>query len=288
MKKGLLLFFSLCLTICVHGQTTGKLFAVGSAVGDSIVELTAFPNNQFKFAGTLREGQLRIRDTEQHKSSSNYLKPKYEDSYVINNGLGYSTSRDSSVFWVVPFTEDRYRFTVNVSAKTLKGELFTPWNELFLVGGATEIGWESYIMLPLTRDEDELCTYTWTGELKNHPQYGEPRRFKILGQNAWDPKALHPFTADEDVLKSQYLLTNGSGDNKWQITKDGIYSLRVDVFRETIQAQYLGQSVGDTPSAITDVRQTATDGIRYNLAGQRVDEHYKGIVLINGRKMVSR
>ncbi|MCF0197218.1 MAG: SusF/SusE family outer membrane protein, partial [Bacteroidaceae bacterium] len=212
-------------------QTVTSLWACGSAVPDGCVELTAFPGKLFKFAGELREGELRIRNTQDHRSSSYYVKPKYEDSYIINNGLPFTLTRDTTA-WVVPVSEGRYRFTVDLNAKTVKGELFTPWNELFMVGGATDIGWESYIMLPFTREEDELCTWTWTGELRNHPEHNEPRRFKILGQNAWEPKALHPFTADEDVLTSQYLLTNGTGDNKWETTKDGYYTLRVDVFRE--------------------------------------------------------
>ena len=30
------------------------------------------------------------------------------------------------------------------------------------------------------------------------------------------------------------------------------------------------------------------DGIRYNLMGQKVDENYKGIIILNGRKMIVR
>ena len=41
------------------------------------------------------------------------------------------------------------------------------------------------------------------------------------------------------------------------------------------------------PSAIENV-SIKNDGIRYNLMGQRVDENYKGIVILNGRKMMVR
>lgn len=39
-------------------------------------------------------------------------------------------------------------------------------------------------------------------------------------------------------------------------------------------------------SSINAVKQQ--DGVRYNLAGQKVDESYKGVVIMNGRKMVQK
>ena len=41
------------------------------------------------------------------------------------------------------------------------------------------------------------------------------------------------------------------------------------------------------PSAIENV-SIKNDGIRYNLMGQRVDKNYKGVVILNGRKMMVR
>lgn len=222
-------------------QDMSRLFAVGSAVPGGIQELTAFPNKQFKYTGTLYQGTLAIRN---QGSIKRYLKPTYEDSYVVNNTLPYTLSSDSAVSqWVVPVTEDIYRITVDLNAKTLHGELFTAWNELFIVGGATECGWVTYTFLPFTRDPEEVCAWDWTGELKERPEYGEPRRFKFNGQNAWEPKVLHPFTSDEDVLKSTQILTGGTIDHKWSITKEGYYHIRVDVFRETVKAEYLGASL---------------------------------------------
>lgn len=41
------------------------------------------------------------------------------------------------------------------------------------------------------------------------------------------------------------------------------------------------------PTAVENVA-TKNDGIRYNLMGQKVDEHYKGVIILNGRKMIVR
>lgn len=222
------------------GQT--RLYAIGTAVPGGVQELTVFPNNQFKFAGALKEGTLMIATSDNTSSSTTqYLKPSYEDAYIVNHGLTYTTTRDSSLAkWIVPFSEDRFRFTVNTVAKTLSGELFCPWNELFVMGGATECAWTTYTFLPFTRLEDEICTWEWTGELKYRPENNEPRHFKFSGQNAWEPKMLHPFKNDENVLESKQLITNGAADNKWSVVNDGYYHIVIDVFRETIKAEYLG------------------------------------------------
>lgn len=44
----------------------------------------------------------------------------------------------------------------------------------------------------------------------------------------------------------------------------------------------------DDPSNITTVKTAVIDGTRYNLAGQKVDESYKGIVIMNGKKMIQK
>ena len=169
-------------------------------------------------------------DTEEAAADTKYIVPRYPDSYIVNNGLPFTVGTDvngTKAGWVVTLAEDRYRFTVDMTKRTLKGELFDAWDELFLVGGAASCGWESYIMLPFTRVEGERCTYTWTGELKNRTENVEPRRFKLTGQNAWEPKHLHPFTQDESPLTTTQLRTGGD-DTKWQIAADGWYRITVD------------------------------------------------------------
>ena len=273
-----------------------RLFAVGSAVPGGIQELTPFPNKQFKYTGTLYQGTLAIRN---QGSIKRYLKPTYEDSYVVNNTLPYTLSSDSAASqWVVPVTEDIYRITVDLNAKTLHGELFTAWNELFIVGGATECGWVTYTFLPFTRDPEEVCAWDWTGELKERPEYGEPRRFKFNGQNAWEPKVLHPFTSDEDVLKSTQILTGGTIDHKWSITKEGYYHIRVDVFRETVRAEYLGASMpgegGATSIGPSPQPSPKWEGEVYDLSGRKLNSKFKiqnsklpkGIYVVGGKKVI--
>ena len=278
----------LCFVYSNAGFAQDRYWAVGTAVPGGIQELTEFPNRQYKYTGRLIEGgSLTFRNMEVPKGISvRYIKPTFENAYAVTGATPFTLVRDSaSSQWIVPLTEDVYRITLDLNAKTLTGELFRPWNELFIVGGATECGWVTYTFLPFTRDENEVCTWEWTGELRERPEFGEPRRFKFLGQNAWEPKALHPFTSDEDVLQSTQLLTGGTGDNKWSIRKEGMYRIRVDVFRETVEAEYLGTApTADGPTGIDTPTSEKHSNEVYDLSGRKVNHLKKGIYIINGKK----
>ena len=303
MKRLLLILFlewSIVNVQCSMAQDYSRFWAVGTAVPGGIQELTPFPNNQFKYTGRLIEGgTLYFRNKETPTGSLiRYVKPTYEDAYAVTNTMPFTfaTVRDSTAsLWTVPLTEDVYRITIDVNAKTLTGELFRPWNELFIVGGATECGWVTYTFLPFTRDEDEVCTWDWTGELKERPEFGEPRRFKFLGQNAWDPKALHPYSQDEDILGSTQLLTGGIGDNKWNVSQEGYYHIRVDVFRETVHAEYLGPApTSEAPTAIDEIENSkSSNGKCYDLSGREIvnskssnSKLPRGIYIKEGRKVI--
>ena len=289
----LLLSVVSCLLSSVSAQDYSRFWAVGTAVPGGIQELTPFPNKQFKYTGRLIEGgTLAFRNMEIPQATTRYLKPTYEDAYAVTNTTPFTmaTARDSlASLWTVPLTEDVYRITIDINAKTLTGELFRPWNELFIVGGATECGWVTYTFLPFTRDENEVCTWIWTGELKERQEFGEPRRFKFMGQNAWEPKALHPFTQDEDILSSTQLLTGISIDNKWSVRQEGYYHIRVDVFRETVQAEYLGSNPTESEGQATGINEIvnrkSSNGKCYDLQGREVHQPKKGIYIRDGKKM---
>lgn len=254
MKKSLLLvIFMALLPIAVHAQT--QYYITGTAVPNGEQPLVAFPDGQYKYAGTLYEGTLCV-NSKTGTSVVRLLKPKYEDSYIVNHGIPYTTTSfaDSlAAQWVVPFCEERYRFTVDTKARTITGELFTPWDECFMVGGATECAWETYTFLPFTRDENEICVWTWIGELKYRSEHSEPSKFKIMGQNAWEPKSLHPYTNGEDILTTSQVRFNNGTDYKWSVRQDGYYSVRVDIFRETCEAKFLGTTMPGTPDGPTGI-----------------------------------
>ncbi len=315
-----IIFFTLHASLFmseVHAQA--NLWITGSGVPGGTQQLVKVPGQQiFKFAGSLLPGEVRIMDTETPVDNTKYLVPRYPDAYIVNNGIPFTQIANAEMpGWVVTFAEDRYRFTVDLSAMKLTGELFDSWDELFIVGGAVECGWKAHVMLPLERVEGERCTYTWTGELKNRSENVEPQRFKFMGQNAWDPKHLHPYKQDELPQNSTCLRTGGD-DTKWQINRDGFYRITVDVFRETFSAEYLGQSLdgetmrgeGEDATGIDIASDLSPKGERsgyiYDLQGRIVKEqgawgksqestsspitHHlsPGVYIIDGKRIVVR
>jgi hypothetical protein len=46
--------------------------------------------------------------------------------------------------------------------------------------------------------------------------------------------------------------------------------------------------VGDLTTGIKEISNRQVEGARYNLSGQRVSDGYKGIVIMNGRKVLTK
>ena len=237
-------------------QNFERLWATGTAVEEGSVELTRRPDGLFRFAGALKDGELKIQTTETfQKGVTQFLKPQLVDSYLINNGLRYAvTSDEIQPGWVVSFSEETYRFLVDPAAHTVTGELCLPWNEVLIAGsafagGSNNVEWNRNAMLPFERDHEDPYVFTWTGELGIFSGVVEPGRFKLEGQMTWGPRELHPFTQDEDILGARQM-RQGSDDTKWRVSKAGTYRITVNLFHETIEAELL-----------TDAQQSETDGI---------------------------
>ena len=273
-------------------QNFERLWATGTAVEEGSVELTRRPDGLFRFAGALKDGELKIQTTETfQKGVTQFLKPQLVDSYLINNGLRYTvTSDESQPGWVVSFSEETYRFLVDPAAHTVRGELCLPWNEVLIAGsafagGSNNVEWNRNAMLPFERDHEDPYVFTWTGELGIFSGVVEPGRFKLEGQMTWGPRELHPFTQDEDILGARQM-RQGGDDTKWRVSKAGTYRITVNIFHETIEAELL-----------TDAQQSETDGIHsleaqpslseralspayYNANGMRLQHPRRGLNLV--------
>ena len=263
-----------------------ELWATGTALPNGPCQLVLRPDGKFRFAGALAEGELLLMTTSTFQEGvTQFLKPKLIDSYLINYGLTYILTTDkNNAGWVVPFSEETYRFIVDTTDKTVRGELFLPWNELLIAGSAFPGGsdnteWKCDNMLPFVRDHEDPYVFEWTGELGIYEHVIEPGHFKLEGQMTWGPRELHPYNHDEDILEATQLRTGGD-DTKWQVKTPGTYHLRVNLFTETIQAELLSastrsiqettsiQTVNDAPSHIDhiyDLQGTAHHHLRQGL-----------------------
>lgn len=229
------LLFAVCCFVCSH-MAAQDLWITGSAVPGGAQKLEKVADNDYKYAGRLNAGELRVTTAKKPRKGTRFFSPVLMDANLVNKGIAYCETTDAKApAWQVVVSEDRYRLHVYTDRKELRGEIFQPWGELFIAGGATEAGWKEGKMLLMKQDLNNPCLWTWEGELKRHPEVEEPTSFKFQGQDRWYPKNLHPYRQGTDVLQDRRLRTGGD-DTKWVISRDGRYRITVDLFHETIQA----------------------------------------------------
>ncbi len=274
--------------VMAQAQDFQQLWVTGSAVPDGTCELTRRPDGQFRFAGALNAGELKIMTTEYYiKGTTQFLKPQLVDSYLINHGLNYTlTTDESQPGWVVSFQEDTYRLLVDPQARKVTGELMLPWNEVLIAGsafpgGSDRVEWKRDNMLPFERDHDNPYVFTWVGELGTYDNVVEPGRFKLEGQMTWGPRELHPFAQDEDLLESTQMCTGGA-DNKWHVWQNGTYRITVDLFRETFHAEllYASSNAEVTGVEILNAENNETSKKIYHINGTRYPQLRRGLNIV--------
>ncbi len=280
----------ICLLVAIPSlaQDFDELWATGSAVPDGTYQLVKRPDGQFRFAGALNQGELKIMTTETfQKGVTQFLKPQLVDSYLVNKGLNYViTSDESQPGWVVSFQEDTYRFLVDPASRKVTGELMLPWNEVFIAGsafegGANHVEWNRNGMLPFERDHDNPYVFSWTGELGEFGGVVEPGRFKLEGQMTWGPRELHPYVQDEDLLSSTQM-RQGGDDTKWHVYIPGTYHIVVDLFNETFHAELIAGANTYETDGVDGIDGTS-DGMPtavYNMGGVRMPSLQKGLNIV--------
>lgn len=268
LGKALFLVLASAFIMSTTALSQARLWISGSAVPGGTQALTRFDTDvtgkySFKFHGKLLPGKLYVQTTEEKGNSTYYYAPRQVDANVVNNGIPYLTTRDTTeAAWTVLFEADNYRFTVLPSERSLTGELFSQWYEAWIVGGCVEDNqgsgssagqWQVSAGKAMTRSPYDPNVWSWTGELKVYPSNEESNRLKINGQYGWSPKVLHPFRANQSLTSATQFWYCGPNDTKWTINQDGYYYITINVFEETMHAEYLGTTI---PSGLQSVPKT--------------------------------
>ncbi len=101
-------------------------------------------------------------------------------------------------------------------------------------------------------------------------------------------------TGDESTV---YVLGAKDGVAVWGLLKNGSVLPAGKVYFKTdapLAKEFLNIIINDTEETssetdgINKVSTNLENGVRYNLAGQKVSKDYKGIVIVNGRKMLNK
>lgn len=188
------------------------------------------------------------------------ITPNTAPETLTTSAGGYATY---SADYAVNYSElglTAYTLTVDETNKTVTAKAFTgvvPAGKAVLVKGDAS---KAYTLTPATTEGDAtFATDLMTGATKaDGTQYGFTTKFGT--------PAFAQVKSGQDIpAKKGYIVLNGASAAKYSICFDdeatGIH---------TIEAA------------------SAANAAMYNLAGQRVDKAYKGIVIVNGKKYLNK
>lgn len=224
-----------------------NLWITGSAIPDNIAKLTEDPMQTagcFRYNGKLQSGEFKIMNTPTVQPETKFYVPSTEDTDVVGFGSMQIVDKADEAGWNVTVPDDYYKIKIDAINNTLNGEIFIARDDLFIVGGATKVGWDSGKSIRLQKDENNPNIFIFSGILQESKSGNDRNMFKLLGQNNWGPISFHSKQQGETLIGSKYIYENLPGDQKWAIdkTKQGNYLIKVDLLKETIDATY-GKSI---------------------------------------------
>lgn len=183
-----------------------------------------------------------------------------ETETLTTSAGGYATY---SADYAVNYSElglTAYTLTVDETNKTVTAKAFTgvvPAGGAVLVKGDAS---KAYTLTPATTEGDAtFATALQTGATKaDGTQYG-------FTSKSGTPAFAQVVSGQEIPAKKGYIVLNGSSAAKYAINFDG-----------------------EATGIHTIEAASAANAAMYNLAGQRVDKAYKGIVIVNGKKYLNK
>ena len=228
-----------------HNVNDTDLWITGTAVPDKIAKLTEDPMliaGCFRYHGKLQPGEFKIINTPDIQANTRYYVPASEDVNAVGASTIQITDKADTQGWNVTVADDNYKIKMNAMNNTLDGKIFVARDDLFIVGGVTDVGWDSGKAIRMKKDVNNPNVFVFTGILKEGKLGNDRNMFKLLGQTDWGPVSFHSRMQGEPLLGSEHIYENLPGDHKWAIdlTKQGSYTIKVDLLEETISATYNG------------------------------------------------
>ena len=220
------------------------VYITGSALQGEMEQMVPAPKGnigQYRYFGWLESGEVKFATNDGATDSMMYYVPVGEDVDLYGEATLTSTT-DPTVRGFTVVVPDYYFIYIDIDAGTEYGFMHSQEN-LYIVGGATSVGWDCFAAIALEKEED-APVYIYNGELRIHDSGDEPNLFKFLAQKDWGPNSFHPLTADESIIGSSVIVRNSPQDTKWSITEDqqGYYTIKLDIMSETMEVTFHGDN----------------------------------------------
>ena len=266
------------------------LWITGSAVPNGVAQLTHdLLEGDFRYDDELLVGEFKLMSTPEVGDDTKYFVPVLEEADVIGFTQMLLTEDKELAGWKVNVANKTYQLNINTIGESLLGEIYTPRSDLFIVGGATEAGWNSGASIALIQDLDNPYVFVFEGVLKIADDGNDRNMFKFLGQKSFNPVSFHPLTQGEPVLESEHIYEGLAGDHKWTIDADkqGNYKIVINLKEETFSATFLGSGGSSIKDNEVASKYTVTSENRkvnvYSKENLNID--YARLLDVNGREI---
>ena len=240
------LTYTIVETDGMAGPKYNNIYFVGSFTGWSHVAMKQDVINPFIFRfGDVIEwndgGEFKFGtaagswDDMYHPTIAN---APYTHSEVMQNGEGDHKWLLSEVESGKPY---KLYLDITEGEEKMVMSVFTPYENMYLVGSATPNGWTLGSATPMTQGAENPFIFSWTGTLTA----GE-LKFSCDKQDDWNGAWFMPVEADkvptddwEDMLFTDKSSPEYAGymdvDMKWNIQSAGTYTITMDQLKETIR-----------------------------------------------------
>ena len=122
IKKLIICAAGLISALAAQAQDFEELWITGSAVPGGAQKMERTPNGQFRYAGPLDEGTVRVQDRQTTDAATLWLMPEAEDAQFVSKGTAYRATGDRNAPGLsVTFAARYYRLYVAPESGTMRG-----------------------------------------------------------------------------------------------------------------------------------------------------------------------
>jgi len=212
---------------CISGWDPGSAPQMIQIGGDNIFTWTGtlLSNQEFKFLQDRAwENSITVGDPESENVTI---------TSGVSESLRVNTDGNDNKFQVP--VSGIYTVTVNLNDMVMvcaEENVPTTFNQLFIVGDATTVGWDDQNALEMQMDGDGI--FSWTGELFGKTDDNAGRGFKFLTDRTWDNSITVGNPSSEYVtinsgVEEILRVFDGGNDNRFQVSEDNTYVVVVNL-----------------------------------------------------------
>jgi len=218
-----------------------KMWIVGNAtpngwnIGDPNV-MANDPTNvyQFKFNEMLNAGEFKIPVATGNWGGDYYMPPVNHPD-LSSTDVAFTPGGNPDNKWNLA-SGGAYKVLLNISSSApfIKITPFTPYSNIYIIGDATDAGWDANNPIAMTVDPGNANVFTWTGELKSTGR-GQFRFLVSVGDLNGSAFVAPTSGASLSATQLAFTLTGAPANNfKVKEGEEGTYTITINQLKETI------------------------------------------------------